>query len=315
MQVSFMLATLAATTVGLEMLQHPLKSTGRHDPQSERKKIAVIGAGLSGATFAYQLHNEYVHLIQSPVGIVVFKASSQAGGLIKSTFTDDRADVYRGYIETGGNLFRANDSCLQEMINSTGLRDEVLEVPFFWNDVGMWDAENFIARRIKHLKAVTESDYLEDLRNYGSYSVKTLHSLMYDKLSRFYDMHKHWRSSDGYSNLPLRLRQAGLEDESQQRADRYFLDKRIGSNYLHGIVEPSIRQYLGHELRDVNTLSAMVAMDFSPAFKIWSEPNGMRELGHRLLLLPDAEIQLNTRVSTISRSKNRKLVLNTSDTS
>lgn len=94
-------------------------SLGSHAKPDSPKRVAIIGAGIAGASAAYQLHN--YHRSRLPIDITVYEAASQVGGRVKAV------KVYDGlhgnqYVETGAYSFYSSDDCLQDSIDEVGLR-------------------------------------------------------------------------------------------------------------------------------------------------------------------------------------------------
>lgn len=78
------------------------------------KKIAIIGAGISGLTLAWKLK-------QTGHNVTVFEASSQPGGAIKSYRED-------GWLaEAGPNSIQDSDASVTELVESLQLGDRLLE--------------------------------------------------------------------------------------------------------------------------------------------------------------------------------------------
>ncbi|KAF2182408.1 hypothetical protein K469DRAFT_690872 [Zopfia rhizophila CBS 207.26] len=129
--------------------------------QDGRKRVAIIEAGISAASLAYQLHDTYGYLL--PLEIVVFEASSQVGGLINSTGFDGEANAYSGFVEIGTSVFGADDLCLQAAIDDAGLRWKVVELPYPRTTAGVWGGDKFMLRRSRDLKSRTKTDYVRDV--------------------------------------------------------------------------------------------------------------------------------------------------------
>lgn len=274
--------------------------------------MAIIGAGIAGASVAYQLHNEYTHLV--PMEVVVFEADEQIGGLVNSTPLDGGTHgVYR-FVETGATIFRGDDSCMQTAVDNAGLRRKVAEVPRRYTSVpaGVWDGESIILKRKGDLKARTRREQIRDIWYYGL-SVRRLHAIVDDKLSRFRELYSENSYTDG--DLLAAIRRVGLEEESKTPATQYLSDHRISSSYIHDIVEPTVRKLFGHDINELNAFSVLIAMDLSPAFELISRPRGMAELVLRLLRLSEAQLQLRTRVASITRSSHDRFQLKLSDSS
>ena len=84
----------------------------------ETPKIAIIGAGIGGASAAHHLHQ--LARIYFPLEITVFEKEPYIGGQILSTTL--RHDPNRKDMELGASSFLDNDRCLVEAAREVGLR-------------------------------------------------------------------------------------------------------------------------------------------------------------------------------------------------
>jgi hypothetical protein len=286
-------------------LQKLLHLPNRSGLSSDITKIAVIGAGISGSSFAYQTQKEYGYLL--PLEVVVFEASSRIGGLMNTTMRDNgENDEYHGFVENGANSFCGQDDCIQRSIDEVGLRRQVEEVPRRTSPysshtvVGVWEHAQIILRRSRDLKSRTHLEYLWDVWRYGD-SVRKMFALCKDKLSRFRNVYP----AHGYpdSNLLQAIQRVGLLDESRIPADQYLFKAGISSTYLHEVVGPTARKLFGHDLDNLNALSALIAMDPTETFRIDSHPNGILELPDRLLRLSRARVELEAPVASIATNE------------
>jgi hypothetical protein len=100
-------------------------------------RIAIIGAGIAGASSAHHLH-KLARLHQS-LDITVFEVDDQVGGRIRSAyvFGEPRFDV-----EIGAFAFTEDDWCLNEAMQEVGLRRDVHVPPR--HNIGVCDGNNFI---------------------------------------------------------------------------------------------------------------------------------------------------------------------------
>jgi predicted NAD/FAD-binding protein len=90
----------AADTVR-DVAQSPIQSSTSKDQSGfePRRRVAIIGSGIAGASVAYSLHNDYGLTV--PFEISVYEMNSQVGGRTNSTFIDNKANGFRGSVETG----------------------------------------------------------------------------------------------------------------------------------------------------------------------------------------------------------------------
>jgi glycine/D-amino acid oxidase-like deaminating enzyme len=301
-----------ATATAVDVAQAPMYSqiysqTSKIEAAPGRKRVAVIGGGIAGSLVAYRLHNKYQHLLA--LDITVYETTFQAGGRMNSTWVDDGAEGYTGFVETGAQVFSVDDLCIQAAIDGAGLRQQVILPWWQSRSAGVWNGRELILRRHWDLKSRTWQDFVRDTWKYGT-SPYRLRRLLKDKLPRFRELY----GEHSYINPNLLdvIQQLGLAAESEQSAKDYLLENGISPKYLQDIIQPTVRALYAHDLRDLNGLSALVAMNPLAVYRIGSGPRGNRELVHRLLCLSEAQIRLNSRVTKISRSAQGKYTVTAS---
>lgn len=81
-------------------------------------RIAIIGAGIAGASAAYHLYDQYAH---ADLDVTIYEAKPQVGGRIKAATVYDGAYTSQ-QVETGVQSFYVDDECVQFLIDETGLR-------------------------------------------------------------------------------------------------------------------------------------------------------------------------------------------------
>jgi glycine/D-amino acid oxidase-like deaminating enzyme len=301
-------ALLISTATAIDVAQAPVYSpiysqTSKIEATPSRKRVAIIGGGIAGASVAYRLHDKYQHLLN--LDIAVYETNFQAGGRMNSTWVDNGAESYTGFVETGAQVFSTDDLCIQDAVDGAGLRQQV-KLPWWQSrSTGVWNGRELILRRHWDLKSRTWQDFLRDTWRYGS-SPYRFRRLLEDKLPQFRELYK----ENSYNpNLLDVIQQLSLEAESNHSAISYLLKNGISAEFLREIVQPTARALYTHNLGD---LSALVAMNPSAVYQIGSGPRGNWELVYRLLYLSEAQIRLNSRVTKISRSAQGKYTVTVS---
>lgn len=292
--------------------QHQTPFRGTSPPKTN--KVAIIGSGIAGASVAYRLQKMFGFRI--PLELVVFEKNPQIGGFINSSIVDDDTyDLYADFVDTGASYFRKDDLCIHTAIDNVGLWSKVVEIPGhrfnkYWSgkNAGVWEDYRLLFQRDRDLKARSPPDHIREVWKYGP-SVLTLRKIVNEKLSLFNSLYD--EGSWPNLNLSDAVRNAGLEAESTTAATTYFFNAGISPKYLQEVVEPTVRKLFGRNLLDVNALSALVALDPASVYRVDSDPNGTQELVKRLLRLSEADIRLNTRVTSIKTSSGGGFLLNT----
>jgi Prenylcysteine lyase/NAD(P)-binding Rossmann-like domain len=292
-----LLVTLPVLAISAEQIPITVTEDKAQDNQKP-KRIAIIGAGIAGASAAYFL-NGYNNR-RLPLDITVYEAASQAGGRIKS------ARVYDGaygsqHAETGAHTFYSDDWCLQSAIDEVGLRQKLEPHYPVQKTVGVWDGQNFILRRESDLKSSTWRDLARSIWRYGL-SPRRLRDLVaakHPQIGRLFG-----RFEYQYRTLPEFLHYLGLRTEHHTSAEEYLLKEEISSAFSMEVVEATTRAWFARDLDDLNALSALVAMNPSKTDFLWDSIGGNYRLIYRMLKLSEAEIHLNSRVARIAKAEN-----------
>jgi glycine/D-amino acid oxidase-like deaminating enzyme len=174
--------------------------TSRIEAANGRKRVAIIGSGIAGSSVACRLHGEYRAIFT--LDITVHETASQVGGRINSTWIDDGAKSYAGFVDTETQVFSADDVCIQAAIDEAGLRRKVIEPWHPKRSAAVWGGRELILRRHGDLKSRTWQDFAQDAWKYWT-SPRQLRTLLKDKLPQFRQLYGEHRYIN--SNLVMLL--------------------------------------------------------------------------------------------------------------
>ena len=90
---------------------------GLQDAPDKETKIAIIGAGLGGASTAYHLRENIPP--ELPLSITIFESSESIGGRVASFPVPDTQN--RTNLETGTTSFFTDDECIMQIVEKLGL--------------------------------------------------------------------------------------------------------------------------------------------------------------------------------------------------
>ncbi|KAF8847992.1 hypothetical protein BDZ45DRAFT_681518 [Acephala macrosclerotiorum] len=293
---------IKAAAVTRDVAQSPIQSsTSKSQSTFEpRRRVAIIGSGIAGASVAYSLHNDYGLTV--PFEISIYEMNSQVGGRTNSTFIDNKANGFRGSVETGAQTLLADDICVQVAIDGVGLKRKVVEnvrPGMKPTSVGVWNGRDLVLRREHDLKSRTWKEFARDTWKYKT-APRDLQKLVQEKLPKYRQLYGEFE--DVNPSLRDMIQQLGLNTESEQPAEDYLLGKGISPSYLHDIIQPTVRALYNRDLNDLNGLSALLAMNPAISYRLARRSKGLNELSYRLLRLSEAHIQLNSRVTKIGKS-------------
>ncbi len=122
-----------------------LHSDGRLDIPTDGQSIAIIGAGIGGASAAFHLHQLNINLPEQK--ITTFEKGPVVGGRIQSVYLYPLIGG-RKIIEDGATHFYTDDRCLMKAMQAVGLKP--LEQPQWpYSQFGMRWTDDNVRRSIK----------------------------------------------------------------------------------------------------------------------------------------------------------------------
>lgn len=299
--VNWSLVTVAASDIH----QLPLQSVENEQPKGKFAaatvpRIAIIGAGIAGASSAHHLHQ--MGRLHQRLDITVFEAGEQVGGRIRSVgvFGEPAADV-----EVGAAAFREDDWCLNDAMQEVGLK----RAPMLRADyTGVWDGEKFIVSYKDNEKPLT-STYWPALKwwwRYGSSLTKVRDSVLdiADKFSGF-------AYFQAFMNLQETLSEIFGFGIIQSMPECVFQRRGVSAEFINEVIRAESRHRHARDLDEVNVLSALLALRSDSNVAVYG---GNQRLPHRMLKIAEADVRLNTRVTQITNGKHRRWKLRAEST-
>lgn len=257
-------------------------------------KIAIIGAGIAGASAAHHLHQ--LTRLRLPLDITVYEAKDRVGGRIKSVQVHDTSGKI---VEAGAVSFSDDDWCLKEAMQEVGLKPAYKRQSN--HRTGVWDGNDFLIS-YQDDEAPGTGSWRDSLRWFWKYgrAPSQLQSMV---LVAFENFHT-FAMFQSFRNLVEAIHERFLDDEVSQTAWEYFLNSRqLTAKFVNEVIRASTRHYASLDLHDVNALSALAASKSIPSISI---DQGNQRLPNRMLKISEASIQLATRVHRISPGKERR---------
>ena len=258
-------------------------------------KVAIIGAGIAGASAAYHLCDQYGH---AGFEVTIYEANSQVGGRIKSAKVYDGA--YAQQVETGARSFYADDECVQSLIDDTGLRRKLEPHYRVRKSVGVWDGASFIFRCEGDLKGRTWTDWARYAWRYGL-SVNNMRKWLSEKLPLFQRLLGRWEYAN--RSIPEDIEKLGLTAELKTDAWS-FLQNLTSPDFSREIVQATTRAWYGQNLATMHGLAALAAINPAPTDSVIN--GGNHKLIERLIRLSDIDLHLDSIVTKIQTSRVRK---------
>jgi len=285
---------------------------------SSRKQVAIIGAGIGGASVAHFIRNNFYDF--NPVDITVFESTAIIGGRMKSV-------KYRGHtVELGAQYWSKDDWCMGHAMSEVGLKgtekgpEYKLERP---QTVGVWGGEAFVLVETDttefsswwhlamsiwregleawQLRKVSSPywDLFRATQRYGSSPLK-LRAAILSKLQSYNEFGR-----KPFDVLKDELFRAGLQGSILRSAQEYLQSLNLTSRFTSEIVQPSSGARFGQALTDIRGVASLVAIRDILSKKV-RIARGNNRLIDRLVKLSDADLKLNTRVASITKGEEKK---------
>ncbi|KAL8835485.1 MAG: hypothetical protein Q9205_007148 [Flavoplaca limonia] len=272
--------------------QVALKLPSLHNEEARRPvKIAIVGAGIAGASAAYQLHDQYAH---ASIDVTLYEANPKVGGKIKN------AQVYNGahrqQVEIGAQYFFSDDHCIQNLIDETGLRRRLEPHYPVERSTGVWSGTQFVLYARGDLKARSWIDWARYAWRYGV-SVNRTRTWLSHKLPQYRRLLGRWAYVDRH--ISTEVNDLGLTPELESNAAS-LLGNFTSSGFIQNVVQATTRAWLGQDLGTMRGLGALAAMN-SAATESFRN-GGTRILVERLIKLSDANLHLSSVVNKIQKS-------------
>jgi len=264
-------------------------------------KIAIIGAGIMGASSAHHLHQ--LARLRQPLDITVFEAETQVGGRVRSAHVHNEPAFD---VEVGAATFTEDDWCLKEAMQEVGLKPAVRSRSGY--RAGVWDGSRLLMSYSETDKPLSGAYWRSPkwLWRYGS-SLSKIHEMIKESAVSF----SSFAVFHPFLKLSEKLKESFPSQEFSSSAARFFESCRISAKLVNEIMRTQSRYRHARELDQVNVLSSLLALRSAPNIAIHQ---GNQRLPHRMLKIAEAHIYLNTRVSRVTSGEQRRWKIHTVST-
>lgn len=291
---------LHALLVSAEQAQSVFSdSTG--EAQHARQRIAIIGAGLTGATAAFRL-NEHMRL--SPARkITIFEKEARIGGRIKTIQQPDNDNLV---LEVGASRFFHDDWCLKDLLRDVGLQTQSKSTALdqMWR-IGVWDGESLRERERCDVQSLSWKSTLRRMLN-GHFSTCNYRKLLLATLEQW----RRFTYSAYVNDIMENIKNIGLaEGGALGPAVAFLSNASIFQHFQASFVQPCARGRFYQDLSEVRGLNALLSTRESQAVSV---SRGNIQLIKRMILLSEAELRLNSTVTSISPGSDRRYRINLS---
>ncbi|KAL9113235.1 MAG: hypothetical protein Q9227_002570 [Pyrenula ochraceoflavens] len=257
-------------------------------------KIAIIGAGISGASLAHQLHQKT--RLQQPLDISVFESEDQVGGRIRSAPIHD---IPLMDVECGAMAFFEDDWCIREAMQDLGLKK--IHSRRHSNPggrTGVWDGSNLLVSYDNSDNPLAKQWWKSPkwLWRYGT-SLSNVQKMVAHKAKSFSMF-----AVGPHLSILEELRNLFSPQDVLSSAFSFFENERVNTRLVNEIIRAASRDQYARDLSDTNVLSSVLALRTNPSLSVFG---GNQRLPHRMLKISEAHVHLNTPVSRITTGEKR----------
>ena len=254
--------------------------------RNSKVKIAVIGAGIAGAS--------YTHFITQALGdqcnITVYEKSNRIGGRVKND------KLGGGMIEQGATLIHSSNHYLKHIMKIHNLKPTVPhggegEV----ETLAIWDGQDFRLNTRRN-KAIST---LQMLWAYGK-SLQNLQEVVQETMPKWNEVYDLLQEGYGFETPQSLFLTVDLYDLTQKTSYEYFEEKGIDNEVVYEFVD-CISRVNYHQDGNINAFADMVSlagagMDGGELFSI---EGGNDLLIKNALNSANVNLQLNSEVARI----------------
>lgn len=290
---------------------------GNDEPEAFH--VAIVGAGLAGASSAYYLSNLSTSYFSHPLKITVYEASSNVGGQVKRIFPplDEHA------LEAGATHFFKDDWCLTEAAQSTNLtRRRASPV---WGDIWAWNEKRSSQDRFCYKEAPRKIPPFWDPRPHARKEVRDAFNRFLDTVTfEWENSWVPWRTRRKISSLQAKfnslgqngtfqsiqeeLEKLGLGESISSSAEQFLDNMGVPRSLQANLIEPCVRDSFGMSLKDALGLHVIASVGSTRSSPIAIDGGNVNLIG-RMIEQSGAELRLDSRVTKVGPGIHRRFAL------
>lgn len=280
--------------------------------------VAVIGAGIAGASSAFHLRNFTVSEFNRPLKITVYESAAEIGGQVK---TVSPTGSPRDALEAGASHFYDDDWCLTNASQSTNIEWRAAYPG--WGEV--WDRIRFSQDRFCYKEAPWQIPPFWDPRPHARKKVldtvaRFLKEVSFEWKHRFEPRKLRYKISalqakfnlfgqnGTFDGVQSELKTLGLEASINSSAEQFLDDLEVPKSLQTIWLELCIRNLFGIDLKDALGLHVIVSFGSTRSHPI-DISIGNNNLARRMIEQSGAELQLDSKVVEVATGIQRRFAL------
>lgn len=292
------------------------------DP-SDDFHIAIIGAGVAGASAAYHLRRLSASATEQSRGvkITVYETSAVVGGKVKTISPPDSHAV----LEAGASYFFEDDWCLSDTARSLQMEREVasqstgamiwngyqlLEDRFCFRDAPRAATPGFWAS-VRGIVWQTAQTFITI--NLAGVDTKSELGKFHSEMAGMRDRLKSLGRNGVFSSLHDELDRVGLGGTANSSAEKFLQALAVPDSFQTNVVEPCVEALFGLNIKEATGLHIVASMGATRSHPV-AVGSGNGKLITQMLHESGARLRTNSQVTKIENGSQRRFSLTIAST-
>lgn len=271
-------------------------------PANRLKRVAVIGAGPAGTSFAYHLHN-YSSQSDISLAITVYDRESYIGG--RST-TVNVYDEPLNPVELGASIFVQVNHILHHAVSyfnlsTRGIKpDAKTSVDNPDTLLGIWDGESLLLKEPTDTTSNPLENYWRKARLLWRYGIAPLRtqSLVKDVVGKFLNLYE--APHFPFSSLTYAVNALNLTPVTSIDGWHFLQQNHLAGDFAWEVIQAANRVNYASNLLEIHGVEAMVSMATDGAVSV---NGGNFQIFAGMANASQAELRLGTEVRRVQRNE------------
>lgn len=250
-------------------------------------KIAVIGAGIAGASYVHFMNQATDHKFD----ITVYERNNRLGGRVK------KDSLGRGIVEQGATLIHSSNHYLKDIMSSYNLKQTVPhDGEGEAETLAIWNGNDFVL----NTSANKTLSSLQMLWAYGR-SLIDVQKEVKQIIPKWNSVYAYLQDGVTFKNPKLMFEEIGLYELTQQSSYDYFKKAGIKDNVVYEFID-CISRVNYHQDGNINAFTDLVSLAGAglDGGSLFSVEGGNDLMIHSALNVENVDLKLNQKVTNIS---------------
>ncbi|XP_066933721.1 prenylcysteine oxidase 1-like [Clytia hemisphaerica] len=261
-----------------------------NDQTSKRRKVAIIGSGIGGASTAHFLRKHYGDSIH----IDVFEKTDRMGGRLLSAHLNGES------FETGGTIIHSSNKYMAEFTKEMGLetnQEKAIE------KFGIWNGNEFLFTET----SMNWWNTVKMVFRYGPLSLKRLNDVTTSGANIFPSIYEKQDAGQTFKTVPDLLTSIGGEyftDCTQKTWREVLKEKGVGDKLIDEFVNSILRMIYYQTADELNGLTGLFSLLGGDGSSLWNVKGGNEQVPQRLIEESKSTVHYNCKITSIKKLVN-----------